>query len=99
MHISQKFEYGTSVKIKYIDGNSVDKKVFAKIVCSNFKDSNIYSCITPHGSIIKIHYSNMYILSDDSEYLLMEEVEKDAFDKNRLLYNNLFNLPHNFGNE
>ena len=46
-----------------------------------------------------MHNLNMYILSDDSKYLLMEEVEKDAFDKNRLLYNNLFNLPHYFGNE
>lgn len=85
------FEFGTSVKVIYTDVNNEEKQVFAKIVCSNPKDNNIYSCITPHGSILKIHYKNVFLLSDDTEFFLMKEIETDALHTNRLIYNNLFN--------
>lgn len=90
------FTFGTSVKVEYRAENQEYKKVYAKVICSNFKDEQIYSCITPHGSIIKVHHSNLNALNDD-EYQSLKAIEQSAIETKTTLYNNLFSNNLNTG--
>jgi hypothetical protein len=90
------FNFGTPVKVEYTVENEKSNKVYAKVICSNFKDKQIYSCITPHGSIIKTHYSNLDTLNDD-EYFYLKDLEQKVIESNNILYNNLFFNDQNTG--
>ncbi len=92
----ENLNFGTPVKVEYTIENKECKRVYAKVICANVKDKEIYSCITPHGSIIKTHYSNLDILNDD-EYNNLKNIEQKAFESNNILYNNIFFNDQNTG--
>lgn len=91
------YTLGTPVKMEYVTKENEPKEVFAKILCSNQLDQNFYSCITPHGTIIKTHFSKLNILIDDIEKYQLEELENNSLRSNNVVYNNLFYSCSNSG--
>lgn len=92
------FALGTPVKMEYTTKENVLKLIFAKVLCSNLKDEKFYSCVTPHGSIIKTHLSNLHALIDDMEISQLKELENNSFEIYNTAYNNLFCSHSNSGN-
>ena len=89
---------GTPVKMVIRTEENEVKHVYAKVLCSNVKDENIYSCVTPHGSIIRVHYSNLNVLDDDKDLSVLEHLESNSIELNNIMYNNIFNFHFNSGN-
>lgn len=98
MNQIEDFVLGTPVKVVYRTEENETKHVYAKILCSNVKDENIYSCVTPHGSIIRVHHYNLNVLNDDSDLSVLEQLENDSIEVNNIIYNNIFNSHFNSGN-
>lgn len=97
MNQQQNFIMGTPVKMYCKDKTNKPKHIFGKVLCSNLKDDNFYSCITPHGSIIKTHFSNIHELKDITELSTLKKLEKKASDLHNIIYNNIFNSHFNNG--
>lgn len=98
MNQVQNFVLGTPVKMAYITKENEMKHLYAKVLCSNVKDENIYSCVTPHGSIIKVHYSNLNVLQDNNDLSALEQLEQNSIETNNIIYNNIFNSHFSTGN-
>jgi hypothetical protein len=94
----QSFVLGTPVKMSCKKDVNESKQIFAKVLCSNLKDESFYSCITPHGTIIKTHFSNLYELIDESELSMLKELENNSKDLQNTIYNNIFTTYYNSGN-
>jgi hypothetical protein len=90
MEITKNLTYGSSVKFILNTNDEKHIEIFARVLCNSNNDSNIYSCITPHGSIVKVHYNNIHILTDDKDFQSLKKLEEDSLHNINLIYNNFF---------
>lgn len=90
--------YGTPIKFKILSDNIESNEVFAKVLCSNINNNNTISCITPHGSIFKVHHSNVKRLTESIDLDKIKLLEEDSLTTNSFTYNNLFDNFNTFGN-
>jgi hypothetical protein len=97
MNQVENFVLGTPVKMAYRTKENEMKHVYAKVLCSNVKDENIYSCVTPHGSVIRAHYSNISVLDDNDDLSVLKQLENNSIELNNIIYNNILNSHFNTG--
>jgi hypothetical protein len=97
MNQDENFVLVTPVKMAYITKENQMKHVYAKVLCSNVKDKNIYSCVTPHGSVIRAHYSNISVLDDNDDLSVLKQLENNSIELNNIIYNNILNSHFNTG--
>ena len=98
MYSSETLSYGTPIKFEILSDSVECNEVFAKVLCSNINNTHTVSCITPHGTIFKVHYSNVILLTESIDIDKIKLLEADSLKTNSLTYNNIFSNCNNFGN-